>query len=727
MKRHNFKPRKTGVGESPVSLFAALNNKAVELNERTEMHDSMQAFVSGNFDEMVCRQVETSLQSIVTEVCDTILSAGDTPDNYSESQLKAMAYSVMGSQDPGSFAAKSLASLQSLGVKESALSQPWTTGDTTLSIDALGDELVSQQAFDEPSLRKMAPVSNYYNLRAPRQGHMEELFYPTLTVDPDTPLVVYEVRYPVIPKPQNYTLDGAQVDDSVIPLLRATWDPTLLENAGTKVVPYFLAGTNDDKFIGTDMAAEAISVGDIAVPTKPLAFGSGNIIGLAQHPDVMNNETMQYEDMLDRRVKLASICLQAAYDNAGTMVYDTYRLPTAYLAGSTFLPSRNGKSTTMEINFTTKALAIGPATESVASAVPLLVSASALAYNIVLKLSVYGDVDIADGNYNITAGALSVAYVTNASGVVVDHTVAGAVKTQVDAVMAGLSIVGFEFDAVFSNANRRFEGMMVDTITKGEEIMLPIGYPFTAKLPIAPNKDLSVIANHLVFAATTKTSINAIDALYNYADQLKGYMLSKAQGTLAEVEGLGRYLMEPTFLERSVDVLAELNSTSTTERSGDIHALLSDRIRELAYSLYDESHYQSALDYVSETPNAKPILGIGTKAKIGEFLSIDGEPKLAGVAFDYKIGFTQNTRVNNTIWITFLRPEPSLNDFTSFAVHLWMPQLVSTVTRTVGNSTVQQAQVIPRSLHLHKAPVLGKITITNLEEALQERVSYTTV
>jgi len=735
MKRFNWNFRSNAEEQGTSKLVQLLGASLTQFTGDNNVISSMQSFVEKEFEGAQAERIGESLQSICEQLKQDLYGSGfrveaadgKLPD-YNNEQLKAAALVTMGLTAPVNYSRMSLANLDAAGVSLQELDQPSTAAFDAFSINEVGDEKVSQQAFDEQSLRTMAPVTQLYNLRAPRQGSMEELFYPTLVVDPETPLIVFETRVPVIPTPLNYTLNGNPVTDKTVPLLKAVWNSDLLKNNVTKVVPYYVAATNADKFVlESEFAPVSYKVGDVSVPTLPLKFGvAGNLMAVSAHPDLMNNNSIDYTDQLDRRVKLDAVYLRTTY-NDGTDHVEYVKLPTGYLVGSTFLPSRNGVNTDLELTFNTSSLSFGPLSRTIGGTVPGLVAAASLTYNIVLKISVYGTVNYDNGNYQLNAANLAVAYVTDDSGNIVDHEAAGAVKDAVDAAMAGITLDSFDIDAIRTNSNRRFDGLQIDTRQEAERIGLPIGSPFTAKLPIDPQKDVSVIASHLVTAATITTSHNAISSLMAYADQLDAYMAAKEKGIVAGIEGIGRYLMEPTYLVRNVDCLVELNSQRTFERSQDLHALLTDRIREVAYAMYDESHYQAALDYVTETPNTKPLLLIGTKGKIAEFLSIDGEPKILGAGMDYKIGITQDTRVDNTIWVTFGRPTPSLNDATAFGVHLWMPQLVSTVTRTTNGSTYQQAQVIPRSIHVHKAPVLGKLNLQNLEAALISRTTVTMV
>jgi hypothetical protein len=216
-----------------------------------------------------------------------------------------------------------------------------------------------------------------------------------------------------------------------------------------------------------------------------------------------------------------------------------------------------------------------------------------------------------------------------------------------------------------------------------------------------------------------------VTRLLNYAETLKTYVTSASRkGAVANIEGMGRYLVKPFFEEVTLNLVDKINSIRDMDRAQDVTALLVNQIRDVAYRMYSESGYQPALN-ASPVGSQQARLLIGTDIVLQRHLMVTGDSRTFGIAFpDYKIVSTFDKRMQGKIILTLTRdgsqegPDPL-----SFGTHAWIPELASSVQVNRDGATYPEAMVQPRNLHVNHLPIMAVINVEGLEEALTAKTT----
>jgi hypothetical protein len=192
------------------------------------------------------------------------------------------------------------------------------------------------------------------------------------------------------------------------------------------------------------------------------------------------------------------------------------------------------------------------------------------------------------------------------------------------------------------------------------------------------------------------------------------------------VGGLGRLLINPFFVEDTLDIVAGLNNVSTGNKAEDISAVIINKVRDISFSMLQQTNYQPALEAQLGGPVAKPTLFVGTDQRLIRHIMVTGDDRTFTPMFDTAIvKETVDARMHDKIVLTFVRPEATEPDLLSFGAHIWSTELVSTlqVTRS-GESNSIETMVQPRTLHINMMPVIAVIDVTNLSEALSVAAVY---
>ena len=106
------------------------------------------------------------------------------------------------------------------------------------------------------------------------------------------------------------------------------------------------------------------------------------------------------------------------------------------------------------------------------------------------------------------------------------------------------------------------------------------------------------------------------------------------------------------------------------------------------------------------------------------YLMIDGENRMVGPDFEYKVVTTPDITVMNKIYIALGYPGANQNQLNPlhFGNMLWSPELVLTLPIARGGQISKELTVQPRFRHIVNVPVLGVLNVTNLPEAATKNI-----
>lgn len=701
------------------SLEVALNNNGVEVTSGVAKgaysQESAQDFQQ-NF--------ETQTQGLRQIVGDVL---GEIDEGFSQ---EAMSADMSESMRAGLIAALASRTGAAQYHKQALASQ---SNDRNLSLESiftgLGGEVsvadagaYSQESFDETELATFAAQNIMYNVLASRQDPFAEAFFPTKVVTPaEAGIKITVDRQEVLDYAQHKT-DGSALGEKRSNLIDAFADANILNRPATELVPWAKEdGSNDAYFVSeAEVGARTVELSGHNVRTRPLKMGKRvNLLGISSHPGLIDNGVLDVTDQIANGTRLKNLYVNLT-DSSGTEpVTEVVKLNVANMTRTQFKKSHEGQGREVVLNFISDAVVIDGASQTAAGA-PVSLLADQVAtpdLTVQLSLSVSGSGNLNDGHIDMHSSPVRVESVIDAEGDSLSLT-EGAGKEVVDRLEAlGASIIGYDLAARRSNSNWRSTGALIDVTPYTESYAIEPGYPISVLTPTDDSQNGAKISG-MVNAARIRNSNNAITTLINYGEQLEAYQAAMTRGVKLDIVGAGRHVVRPFFATDTIDVDARVTSISSHERAEDVSMVLVDAIRDMAYRMYREANYGPALDLANAGTQTKPIVLIGCDAVVQRYLMVSGDDRLLGETMDYRIVSTNDTRMTDSIYLTFTRERPGSEDGLSFGVHAYIPELIQRVTTNRGGSTAKNDRVVPRSIHVPVLPVLGHIRVANLKQAI---------
>ena len=591
--------------------------------------------------------------------------------------------------------------------------------------DGMATRLPAFEAYDEKDNRNAVAYSVAYNMIAGRQNDFGEAFFPTVTVTNDNVGVQVSIRLVQVYNDFKRETDGALANYQKKNIVKAMIDNTILKNDMTRIFPVFRTGVNEDNFVDTAVIPSyTVDNEGETIETAPLKVGQKfDLLALSQTDTLIANGLMDATDSIDPAIELDNIYV--------TLQNDKYRLKVRGLAGANFVYSPQDLHRLQTLRFVTSGIMVNKELKQIDGSNPAdladIVSNDLIVY---LAVDMYGEVNVELGTTFVHAPSITVARVVNAA-TGLDVPLDTAPALDVVNKFADAKIVGYDLWAYRTNLNRRQRGQLLDVTYYNQIWAVPLRSPITMLKPVnadssSDNSDLAA----LVSATFVRTSNEAVRTLTQTADMLKGFVDARAARPVTEYDnmpalfGVARFLIDPTFIGEDLDVNAEINSIASHERSKDVCSVLVQKIRDIAYRLYRDSGFQAVVETQAAGIEGNPTIIVGTDPMTARYLMIDGENRMAGPDFEYKVVTTPDITVMNKIYIALGYPGSNQNQLNPlhFGNMLWSPELVLTLPIARGGQISKELTVQPRFRHIVNVPVLGVINVSNLPEAATKNI-----
>jgi hypothetical protein len=723
---HMSRLKLKGKNGSPLqNVVAGLRTKMAEggsnlANARiTDNLISLESLSDQDFDKL--SQTTSELADVIRESFQSILPSMEEFEggatSLSDAQLEAGAIAAMAAGNPVEYA-RAAYSGRAEGSDRVTLVDPEGAG-------AAGRmdfrETASLEAFDERELRNYLPYSIVFNVQASRQDEFGETFYPTTVVTPEQAGLDVTVRRTMVYNAVRHSVSGKATDFEMKSLVDAAVDAQILADESTALVPHVQAdNSNADVFVPAALVPRVVrKVANVDVPTAPLVMGKEiGLLGVSSHTALLGAGIIDHTDSIDNGMGLQNLYLRI--DN-GAADPDVIKFNVERLPRSNFVKSQEGGARELNLHFKTEDLVLNSATRNIDGSEPASLAAiRAGSLTVRLKIHVNGDANTQVGNVKVYTAPIAVSSIQDVDGE--DISVTDGAGADIVTTLAGVDAIGYDLKAARTNSNRRTRGLLLDTLDLTERYSIPLGAPISAPSPIGSNRDARDL-EALISAARVRNSNNAVTRLLNYAETLRAYVTNVTRkGSVANIEGMGRYLVKPFFEEVDLDMLAKITSVRDMDRAEDVTSLLVNTIRDISYRMYRDSQYQPALN-ASPVGSQQPRLLIGTDVVLQRHLMVTGDSRTFGIAFsDHKIVSSFDDRMDGKIILAFTRdgaqegPDPL-----SFGTHAWIPELASSVQVARDGATYPEAMVQPRNLHVNHLPIMAIINVTNLEEALTKQ------
>lgn len=716
MYDHQRFPEK--INETIGQLEHTLRAQGVDVNQRviegTFTQEAFGDFKSGFQDQT--HGLKAELSATLEEI-DPQFKQEAYSQETSES-MKAGIIAALASRNPGKYHSQAL-SISDDGLMSLESLQSGIGGE----LDYQSPDQFSLESFDETELSSFAAQNIMFNVLASRQDEFSEAFFPTKVITPSEGGISVTVDRQEVVNYATHSRDGRSLDLNRRNLIEAFRNSEILDHPATKLVPYTGQDGAKEYMIkeveleggdNIDMS-RTITIGPESVETAPLKINERfNFMGLCQHPGLISNQVLDYTDQIAPGMKVSTVYMQIELDGEKRIIpFDVSKMSRVE-----FRKSHEGMGREVVLNFITDSLLVTSETKDIAQAEPFKGKVGD-GYIVHLGLSINGNGILETGEVEVNASPVRVERVLNPNGE--ELSLAEGTGKDVKEKIAGAQVIGYDLDARRSNSNWRNTGPLIDVTPYTEKYAIYPGYPISVLTPTEESQHGQKISG-MVNAARIRISNNAITTLENYAEQLdavaRGFFRSNPK---TDILGTSRYIVQPFYAEEDIDVASRVLSMHTNERWQDVTFTLVNAIREMAYHMFLESNYVSALSLASGGTNTKPKVLIGTDIETERYLNPgDGNFHLFNNEMDYKIVSTMDERMEGKIYMTFTRERPGSEDGLSFGVHAYIPELIQRVTTQRQGATTRNDRVIPRSVHIPVLPILARLNVRNLREAIRQ-------
>lgn len=588
---------------------------------------------------------------------------------------------------------------------------------------AQDERSIAVEAYDERNNKDVTAYSIAYNLQASKQGEFGETFYPTVVVAPDQVGYNVQIRLLYAYNEVSRAATGALNDFGRKNLIRAIIDATILAVDQTKIIPVFRnsGGIDSSANFVSGITPVTLTVDNAALTTAPLKIGAKfSLLGISQTTAALAAGLEDQTDAVDSSVRLAKVYLHL---NDGT--HDEFiPVDTSILPSSDFNTSIQGNTRKLQLNFSTQSVLLKSGMLTAAGAASLVLAA--LSTNTVrVAFDVNGYVVQDTGDCTLSATNVVIASAKDANGV----DLGGATLTTVQGLFAGATVAGYDLLAYRTNSNRRNRGKLLDIQHVNYLYTVPLLPPITVLRPVTASDamDGNLVAD-LVTATRTQTANAAVTALLATASALAGSAGSNVESiaNAPQLFGASSMLVTPTYLTATIDCAANIDSQKSSERIADLQALLMNKIRDQATQLAVQSGYLAAAEAMFEGQAPKPVVLIGTDPYIARYLQLQGDTRLLGDMFDFKIVSTLDSRMTGKLFVA-LGQGSAFNSGVPNPLHFgamaWRPELTLMMPMVRNGAQSMELTVQPSYRHVTNLPVLGQIIVSNIDQVVGSKVA----
>ncbi len=648
-----------------------------------------------------------------------------------ESQIAAAALITLATRDQKSAYAYATAAGNPSVSTESGVTviEPSSNPSFNYSTEA---RKVSFEAFDARNLEELRAFNVMFAFSAAIQDEFSEAFFRTVTLSPDSTGLEVSIRRTMVQQEIRHPITGEVVDWKQRNLLDAVSDTSILLNEATRIFPRVIVGNAESEkhFVDKTIIAPypALANGGAKITTAPLRAGvKVGLIGAGTND--RTNGTHDQTDAIDHAVKIEAVYYQIK-TAAGTSVV---KFNTKQFAQNGFLKSFEGRDRRISLDFPTTGLLVNSETKDAITGQP----AAALQF---LGAAPYENVQVNLGTHFTGEGNLQYGWVrVNASETEVvgarvvngphDYETISDESTLADIVaeFTEITFLGYDVKAYYANTNKRYLGLLIDSVEERVRYVVPLSPPISVQTPISGTATATEMAGPMN-AQRIVNSINAVTKLLEVRDTLRdivgqiGYRTPTDQAP--EIEGFARLMVRPYLFDETLNIANVVSNTSSATRLQDVQAAIVNKIRFGVTSAYTESRYQPALDSINGTAGERPKVVIGTDPTIASYIMVNGDPRILGLGFEAQVVVSYDVRMRGKIVASFVRGNVSDVDVLSFGNLAYIPELVTQAMLNFNGSTTNVTQVQNRNLHVVFLPILVWIEVEGLEQAVADRLEF---
>lgn len=637
-----------------------------------------------------------------------------------EQQREAVQFALASAMNPR-------AHLQRIGAKQYKSAGPldvYIPDNSGLDPARLGKATL--EAYDTKPNDETLNFTAAFALATATQNRFGEMFYKTVNLSPDQYAIEMEIPLISVHPQVRHELETRLTEFQRMNIVNAEIDHTILKNDTLKIVPIVRAQTADAFVDPTLVAPAAVTLeSGETVNTAPLKTNyRASMFRLAQTDAQLAKGVLDQTDALDPGAVLTGVYVEFVSADGATK--EVVRLDTRNSPLNQFTESLQGQTRRMDLQFTTDSATIGKNTTQVNGSPSVLLAAfqGASANTAWLSFSVRGDINLQDSSYEVIGGSIVPNTIKTAAGASLD--LADAANAAMVKLFTDAKIIGFEADVRKVNSNLRELGQLADFNTYRQVYGVSLGSPLTVQRPITNGDAQDALhAAALSYLCKVRQSNQAVTQLLSEVDSLRQYQKrTDIIGRQPEIMGISSYLVEPVLEEVTIDLLQEVTTTAQHQRYSDITAILTDTCKITAYKLWQLSNWQAAANLLEGTEAQAPVVKLGTDLVLTQYLMVEGDTRTMGPDFSYEKASSPDLRVRDKIFIAlgYASQNPGVPHPLDHGMMINKPEVVAALNLS-RSSHSRELIVHPSFRHIPLTPILGVVTVQNLQEALTKKAT----
>lgn len=607
-------------------------------------------------------------------------------------------------------------------------SYPMSDDRANITIAANGAVARMREAMEAYDERDNAAVTAYsvgFNLQAPRQDDVGNLFFPAVVVPPDQAGYSVTIDLVEVQNDIKRSVSGALENYNRRPIIQGLRDSSVLANEQTRIYP--VARTENAAFLApvAQQARRNVTVLGETFPTASLVFGKKfSLLGLSQTDSMLASGVAGVTDQVDTSVVLDTVYLQVS--NADGTTKEIFSFPTSRAPGAVFNQAIQGNYRQMVINFSTKSLMINGSKKTASGSNSVLLEAiNTGKWKVNLSVDINGGVNLDTSETSLTAGEVVVSSLEDEDGNRVDLT--GAAAQAIVALFANAKMVWYDLQAYRANMNRRQRGQLLNLNRFSQTYTIPLLSPVTIPRPAGAgdSTDTSDL-NALIAATRVRTSNAAIAELFEIDAALASWVDGREHiGNVPEILSVARFLVQPYYKKITLQASEITNSVRSQDRARDIQAALLAVVRDEVYNAYRDSGYKAAADSINGGSSQHPIVIGATDQVLSRYLWIEGDMRTLGIDFDLKIASSQNEKMAGKLFLSFGQKDADngVPNPLHFGNMGWRPELTLVLPLTRDGQFSKELTVQPAFRHVVNLPILIRIDVEGLAETATKKTA----
>jgi len=542
-----------------------------------------------------------------------------------------------------------------------------------------------------------------------KQDPVVDLFYPIFVLENGKHQYSIEVASTSILIPSKKNLSGKAIGSRTIPLLKNLDEVALDANRLYPVVRTENAAVLLNP-TGKGLATTVKAGDNISITTAPIKTGvDANLLTLSQTDELLAKGFVDETDMLEPSLPIVGLTFSLTGNNAGNVSVTDYFNKDVSGFNIGFLAGRDGKSTGLELNYTTTSVIFKGgdfkvANSTVNSTIAKLASLGTGHY-VKVKLQLVGNADIDTGDFKVTPVTLELEGIYDSLGNGIDP--ASTEYTDVASVFNTIKLPGVTPRPFARNDNMRFSARQLVTEVETYVYSVQRRAIHTEITPVGSESGNNVQSGIVDDAINTMTK-HGLETLFATANALKNSPID------SDIIGIGSFGYNKVYIEDVFNLATIVDGERSSERVVDIADALKLRIANTARKLYIDSNYYRVFN--SLKAGSKPTVIVGADFNLGTFLKSWTDEQ-----FNYVVASSTEKQLTGKVFISFGLAGKERNAGPSvigFGVCAWSPEVTIAGPDNTNGRTAHKLTHMPAYDHRTFLPILGEMTISGIEATL---------